>query len=132
MGLAFLTKALPSFVNISSLNLPTITGGRADFSYTSPTVQASLSCVKGTLYFASGFDGINAIASATTTTSTTANTTNTTTTTTSATTQAAASTTASTVSAQTAQPKAAKSGNSLVISSIPPGTYTVSNATKPS
>ena len=122
MGLAFLTKALPSFVNISSLNLPTITGGRADFSYTSPTVQASLSCVKGTLYFAKGFDAKTAIASATT---------NTTTTTTTSTQQTIGSTT-STVSAQTAQPKATKSGNSLVISSIPPGTYTVSNATNPS
>ena len=71
---------------------------------------------KGVLYFASGFDAKTAIASATT---------NTTTTTTTSTQQ----TTGTTVSAQTAQPKAAKSGNSLVISSIPPGTYTVSNAT---
>ena len=54
------------------------------------------------------------------------------TTTTTTSTQQTTGSTTSTVSAQTAQPKAAKSGNSLVISSIPPGTYTVSNATNPS
>ena len=104
--------------NITSLNLTTAPGGRADFAYASLPVAQALSCTKGTLYFAKGFDAKSAIASATT---------NTTTTTTTSTQQ----TTGSTVSAQTAQPKAAKSGNSLIISSIPPGTYTVSNAVNP-
>ncbi|MBO3461233.1 hypothetical protein G7B40_037510 [Aetokthonos hydrillicola Thurmond2011] len=36
-----------------------------------------------------------------------------------------------TVSSQTAQPVAVKSGNSLIISSIPPGTYTVTNYSNP-
>ena len=107
--------------NISSLNLPTATVGRADFTYSNLPTAQPLSCTKGTLYFASGFDAKQAIASATT---------NTTTTTTTSTQQTTSST--STVSSQTAQPKAAKSGNYLIISSIPPGTYTLSNATNPS
>jgi hypothetical protein len=77
-------------------------------------VAQALSCVKGVLYFANGFDVKSAVASATgssTTTTTTAST-----------------TTTSTVSALVPQPVAAKSGNYLVISSIPPGTYTVANA----
>ena len=107
-------------VTITSLNLPTATGGRADFTYASLPVAQPLSCAKGTLYFAKGFDAKTAIASATTSTTTT-------------TTTAANTTTGSTstVSAQTAQPKAAKSGNNLIISSIPPGTYTVSNYSNP-
>ena len=109
-------------VNITSLNLPTATGGRADFPVVNLPVAQALSCAKGVLYFASGFDAKTAIA----TTATAASTTTTAATTTS--TQQTTSSTGSTVSAQTAQPKAVKSGNSLVISSIPPGTYTVSNA----
>ena len=109
--------------NITSLNLTTATGVRADFAYASLPQTQALSCTKGTLYFASGFDGRNAIASATT---------NTTTASTQQPTNSTSSTGTSTVSAQTAQPKAAKSGNSLIISSIPPGTYTVSNASNPS
>ncbi len=107
-------------VNISTLNLTTATGSRADFAYTSLPVAQSLSCTKGVLYFASRFDAKTAITSATT------NTTTTTTTTAQQSTSSTGST--STVSLQTAQPKAAKSGNYLIISSIPPGTYTVSNA----
>ena len=68
-------------------------------------------------------DGVDAerlaagIATATTTASTTTTST-----------QQTTGSTSSTVSAQTAQPVAAKSGNNLIISSIPPGTYTVANA----
>jgi hypothetical protein len=108
-------------VNITSLNLPTVTGGRADFAYASLPVAQPLACAKGVLYFAKGFDVKTAIASATTSASTT-----TSTTTTTSTQQTTGST--STISAQTAQPVATKSGNYLVISSIPPGTYTVANA----
>ncbi len=99
--------ALLRNVNISSLNLTTATGGRADFTYANLTVAQPLSCAKGTLYFAKGFDGRNAIA---TTTASTQQPTNSTT----------SNSGTGTVSAQTAQPKAAKSGNSLIISSIPP------------
>ena len=103
----------------------TATGVRADFTYASLPLAQALSCTKGTLYFASGFDAKTAIASATNSTTTTTNT---------AAQQSTSSTNStgtSTVSAQTAQPKAAKSGNNLIISSIPPGTYTVSNALNP-
>ena len=63
--------------NTTLLNLPTATGGRANFAYASLPVAQALSCAKGVLYFAKGFDAKSAIASATTatTTSTTASTT---------------------------------------------------------
>ncbi len=86
--------------NTTSLNLPTATGVRADFTYANRTVASPLSCTSGTLYFPGGFNARSAIASATTTASTT---TTTTTTTTPASTTTGST---STVSAQTAQPKA--------------------------
>ncbi len=104
--------------NTTLLNLPTATGGRANFAYANLPVLSPLSCVKGTMYFASGFNVRSAIASATTATTATSTTATSTTTT---------QTAASTVSSQTALPVAAKSGNNLIISSIPPGTYTVAN-----
>ncbi len=106
-------------VTISSLNLPTATGGRADFAYTSLPSAKPLSCVKGVLYFPVGFDPKSAIASSTAqSTTTTSNT-------------AATTQQTTTISSQTAQPVAVKSGNSLIISSIPPGTYTVTNYSNP-
>jgi hypothetical protein len=141
-------------VTATSLNLPAITGVRADFALASFPQAKPLACVKGALYFPIGFNPKSAVASAivnsqaiatpsgstnsttqsTSTTATTPTTPTTATTPTTPTTSTASttSTTATTVSAQTAQPQAAKSGNKLIITSIPPGTYTVANAANPS
>jgi hypothetical protein len=73
-------------------------------------------CLKNTLYFPLGFVPRDAIANAIGVTTPPVTSPNTTT----------------PVNSQTAQPVAAKSGNYLIVSSIPPGTYTVSNAANPS
>jgi hypothetical protein len=92
--------------------------------------------VKGALYFPVGFNPKSAVATAialtTSATSTTATATTTSTTPTTPTTSTIPTTSTTTVSAQTAQPQAAKSGNKLIITSIPPGTYTIANAANPS
>lgn len=94
-----------------TLNLPTITASRADFAFSALSIKEPLLCLKSGLYFPLGFNPRDAIANAITQTVTPPVTTTTTTTT-----------------AQTAQPVAAKNGNYLIVSSIPPGTYTVTNA----
>ncbi|WP_373527379.1 hypothetical protein [Nostoc sp.] len=99
----------------STLNLPTITASRADFAFSALPVKDPLLCLKSVLYFPLGFNPRDAIANAITQTVTPPVTTTTTTTTTSL----------------TAQPVVAKNGNYLIVSSIPPGTYTVTNAVNP-
>ncbi len=81
--------------------------------------------MKGALYFPVGFNPKSAVATAIVNSQaglTPSGSTNSTT----------QSTSTTKVSAQTAQPQAAKSGNKLIITSIPPGTYTVANAANPS
>jgi hypothetical protein len=115
-------------VTAASLNLPTVTGGRGDFAIASLPKGKSLACVRGNLYFPVGFNPRNAMATATsggiaTGTSTTSNqTTNSNSTTNNSNTA---------INSQTAQPQAARSGDKLIISSIPPGTYSVVNAANP-
>ena len=120
-------------VTATSLNLPAVTGLRAEFAVANFVQAKPPACVKGALYFPVGFNPKSAVASAivnsqaiatpSSSTNSTAPTTSTTSTT---------PTSPTTVSAQTAQPQAAKSGNKLIITSIPPGTYTVTNAANPS
>ncbi|MHC5723121.1 MAG: hypothetical protein ACYTXY_03005 [Nostoc sp.] len=99
----------------SILNLPTVTAGRADFAFSALPIKQPLLCLKNTLYFPLGFVPRDAIANAITQTATPPTTTTTTT----------------TVTSQTAQPVAVKNGNYLIVSSIPPGDYTVTNAVNP-
>jgi hypothetical protein len=100
----------------SFINLPTITAARADFAFSALPIKEPLLCLKNTLYFPLGFSPRDAIANAVGVTTPPVTSPNTTT----------------PVNSQTAQPVAAKSGNYLIVSSIPPGTYTVSNAANPS
>jgi hypothetical protein len=100
----------------SFINLPTVTAGRADFAVSALPIKEPLLCLKNTLYFPLGFVPRDAIANAIGVTTPPVTSPNTTT----------------PVNSQTAQPVAAKSGNYLIVSSIPPGTYTVSNAANPS
>jgi hypothetical protein len=100
----------------SFLKLPTVTSGRADFAFSALPIKEPLLCLKNTLYFPLGFSPRDAIANAVGVTTPSVTSPNTTT----------------PVNSQTAQPVAAKSGNYLIVSSIPPGTYTVSNAANPS
>ncbi|MBN3869548.1 hypothetical protein [Nostoc sp. JL33] len=100
----------------SILNLPTVTAGRADFAFSALPIKDPLLCLKSVLYFPLGFNPRDAIANAITQTATPPTTTTTTT----------------TVTSQTAQPVAVKNGNYLIVSGIPPGTYTVINAANPS
>jgi hypothetical protein len=117
-------------ITATSLNLPAVTGVRAEFAVANFVQAKPLTCVKGALYFPVGFNPKSAVATAIvnsqaiatpsgSTNSTTQSTSTTTTTPTTSTT---------TVNAQTAQPTAAKSGTKLIISSIPPGTYAIANA----
>lgn len=99
----------------SFLNLPTVTTGRADFAFSALPIKEPLLCLKNTLYFPVGFNPRDAIVNAV-----------------GVTTPPVTVTPPTTVTSQTAQPVAARSGNNLIISSIPPGTYTVSNAANPS
>ncbi len=109
----------------NKLNLPTITGGRADFSPSNFTQGKPLLCVKGAMYVPAGFNLKSAVASANG-----GSTTNTTTTTG---TSSSGSTSTTAVNSQTSQPTATKNSaaNKLIISSVPPGTYTVKNASNP-
>ncbi|MCW5319013.1 hypothetical protein GTQ43_36885 [Nostoc sp. KVJ3] len=100
----------------SFINLPTITAGRADFAVSALPIKEPLLCLKSILYFPLGFNPRDAIANAIGVTTPPVTSPNTTT----------------PVNSQTTQPVAAKSGNYLIVSSIPPGTYTVSNAANPS
>ncbi|MUG92734.1 hypothetical protein F7734_09850 [Scytonema sp. UIC 10036] len=114
----------------SKLNLPTITGGRADFLPSSFTQGKSLLCVKGALYVPFGLNLKTAVASVGGSSTTTTSNSSTTTTTQNST---SGSTSTTTVSSQTSQPKASKnsSANKLIINSVPPGTYIVKNAANP-
>lgn len=109
----------------SKLNLPTITGGRADFSPSSFTQAKPLLCVKGALYVPAGFNLKTAVASASGSTNTTTSTTSTT--------GINSNGSTTTLSSQTSQPMASKNSaaNKLIIGSVPPGTYTVKNAANP-
>lgn len=100
----------------SFINLPTVTGGRGDFAWDALPIKEPLLCLKNLLYFPLGFSPRDAIANAIGVTTPPITSPNTTT----------------PVNSQTAQPVAAKSGNYLIVSSIPPGTYTVTNAANPS
>ncbi|WP_392530192.1 hypothetical protein [Nostoc sp. C117] len=100
----------------SFINLPTITAGRADFAFSALPIKEPLLCLKNTLYFPLGFSPRDAIANAVGFVPPVA----------------PPPTIQTTVNSQTAQPVAAKSGNYLIVSSIPPGTYAVSNAANPS
>ncbi len=91
------------------MNLPTITAGRADFAFSTLPTKEPLLCLKNTLYLPLGFNPKDAIATAINA-------------------PVPTPTTTDTINSQTAQPIAAKNGNYLIISSIPPGTYTVANA----
>jgi hypothetical protein len=99
----------------SFINLPTVTAGRADFAFSALPKKEPLLCLKNTLYFPLGFSPRDAIANAVGFVP-----------------PVAPPATPTTVTSQIAQPVAARSGNNLIISSIPPGTYTVSNAVNPS
>ena len=118
-------------ITAASLNLPTVTGGRGDFAASSLAQAKPLACVKGNLYFPVGFNPKSAIAlggskpfgQASPTTIASASTNPTIPTNPTTPTTPTAPTTA-----QNAQPTAAKNGSKLIISSIPPGTYTVANA----
>ncbi|WP_375495941.1 hypothetical protein [uncultured Nostoc sp.] len=98
----------------SFINLPTVTSGRADFAFSALPIKEPLLCLKNTLYFPLGFVPRDAIANAINQP------------------PVIPPTTQTTVNSQNAQPVAVKSGNYLIVSSIPPGTYTVSNAANPS
>jgi hypothetical protein len=100
-------------VSAQFLNLPTITAGRADFAFSALPTKEPLLCLKNTLYLPLGLKLSDAIATAINAPAPVPNTTG-------------------TINSQTAQPIAAKNGNYLIISSIPPGTYTVANAANPS
>jgi hypothetical protein len=97
-----------------SLNLPTITSQRADFSFSNLPTKQPLLCIKNTLYFPRGFSPKDAIATAINANPVTPST-----------------NTTNTINSQNAQPVASKKGNYLIVTSIPPGTYIVANATNP-
>lgn len=108
----------------AKLNLPTITGSRADFTPSNFTQGKPLLCVKGALYVPAGFNLKTAVASANGGSTSTASTTGT---------SSSGSTSTIAVSSQAAQPTVTKNSaaNKLIISSVPPGTYTVKNASNP-
>lgn len=124
-------------VTAISVNLPTVTGGRGDFAVSSLPQAKPLACVRGNLYFPVGFNPRSAMATATsggiaTGTNTTSNqTTNSNSTSSSQNTNSTSNNSNTAINSQTAQPQAARSGDKLIISSIPPGTYTVANAANP-
>ncbi|WDD36088.1 hypothetical protein PQG02_32325 (plasmid) [Nostoc sp. UHCC 0926] len=97
----------------SFINLPTVTGGRADFAFSALSIKEPLLCFKSVLYFPLNFNPRDAIANAV------------------GFVPRVAPPPTTTITSQTAQPIAAKSGNYLIVSSIPPGTYAVSNAANP-
>jgi hypothetical protein len=99
----------------SFINLPTITVGRADFAFSAFPKKDPILCLKNILYFPLGFNPRDAIANAVGFVP-----------------PVAPPATTTTITSQTAQPVAAKSGNYLIVSSIPPGDYTVTNAANPS
>lgn len=98
----------------SFLKLPTVTSGRADFAFSALPIKEPLLCLKNTLYFPLGFSPRDAIANAVGFVP-----------------PVAPPATTTIITSQTAQPVAAKSGNYLIVSSIPPGDYTVTNAANP-
>ncbi len=105
----------------SFINLPTVTAGRADFAFSALPKKDPILCLKNVLYFPVGFSPRDALAQSA---AGIAN----------AITQPVTlpvTATTTTVTSQTAQPVAAKSGNYLIVSSIPPGDYTVTNAANP-
>lgn len=101
-------------VSAQKLNLPTITAERADFEFNNLPIQKPLLCSKNQLFFPVGFDS-KSVANATVSQNTNSNT--------------GSNNTGNNVTAQNSQPVAAKNGNNLIITNIPPGTYVVSNAT---
>jgi hypothetical protein len=107
-------------VTAISVNLPTVTGGRGDFAASSLPQAKPLACVKGNLYFPVGFNPRSAIANALI--NPTINPTN------PIVNPTVPTTPTTPTNAQNAQPTAARSGSKLIITSIPPGTYTVANA----
>ncbi len=118
-------------VTATLLNLPTVTGGRGDFAIASLPQGKSLACVRGNLYFPVGFNPRSAMATATSRgiaagTNTTSN--QTTNSNSNSTSNSTTNNSNTVINSQTAQPQAARSGEKLIISSIPPGTYTVANA----
>ncbi|WP_414623801.1 hypothetical protein [Calothrix sp. CCY 0018] len=96
------------------LNLPTVTKERADFAFASLPINKPLACLKNKLYFPVGFDPKLAIASAL-----------------GASNPPTTAPPSNTVNSQNAQPVAVKNGNLLIITGIPPGDYTVVNASNP-
>ncbi|MEA5595703.1 hypothetical protein [Rivularia sp. UHCC 0363] len=96
------------------LNLPTVTKERADFAFADLPVNKPLACLKNKLYFPVGFDPRTAVASAV-----------------GASNLPDTAPPSNTVNSQNAQPVATKSGNFLIITGIPPGDYTVANASNP-
>lgn len=96
----------------SFFNLPTITSGRADFAFSALPKKEPILCLKNVLYFPVGFSPRDAIANALGVN----------------TPPVTLPDPVTPVNSQTAQPVAAKSGNYLIVSSIPPGDYTVTNA----
>jgi len=105
----------------SFLNLPTITAGRADFAFSALPIKEPLLCLKNTLYFPLGFNLRDALAQSAAGIANAVG----------VTAPPVTVTPPTTVTSQTAQPVAARSGNNLIVSSIPPGDYTVTNAANP-
>lgn len=107
----------------STLNLPTITGGRADFSPANFLQAKPLLCVKSVLYISAGFNLKTAVANASGSSNTGGTSSG----------GGSSSVRSGSVSSQTAQPSAVKNiaANKLIISSVPPGTYVVRNGSNP-
>lgn len=99
---------------IESINLPTVTGDRGNFSTNDFLNSKPLNCVNSTLYLPAELNLKSLIV-----TSISINPVNT------------IPNSSSSVNSQTAQLIATKNGNYLIVSSVPPGSYTITNAAKP-
>jgi len=127
--------------NLTSVNVPTITGGRGDYAYSNLPTSEPMRCVRNTMYTPVGWKPPTTVASggnsstsgnngstSGNTTATTGNTGNSGNSSTGTTGNSGSSTVNSTTSAT---PTAAKSGNLLIVKNLPPGTYVVANAINP-